>query len=61
MIAGWSPTFLCVVVGYLLLNQELVVLLVVGDFPTFIQNKRRWGGQCGSLKRGLPYGLPGDP
>lgn len=35
--------------------------MVAGDFPTFIQNKCRWGGQCGSLKRGLPYGLSGDP
>lgn len=47
--------------GHLLLNQELVVLVVVEDFPTFIQNKWKWGGRYGSLKRGLPYGLSGDP
>lgn len=38
-----------------------MVLVVVGDFPIFIQNRWRWGGQCVNLKGGLPYGLSGDP
>lgn len=35
--------------------------MLVGDCPTFIQNRWRWGGKCGNLKRRLPCGLSGDP
>lgn len=42
-------------------HQELVVLVIMGDFPTFIRNRWRRGGRCGNLKRRLFYGLSGDP